>query len=85
MLKANKVEELMSQGYSLQQALDTLLKEHKMDKAEKTTKWTYRGDLKCPLCGKYTKLYTSGKTMKLTCSRHGLFIKVEDGVWVSKS
>lgn len=83
-LKANKLQVLLNEGFSMKESLDLLLEEHKIEQA-KTKQWTYKGDFKCPVCQAYSKLYTSGKYMKLTCKRHGLFVKVDGGYWKNES
>jgi len=91
-IKAEDLQALLDIGFTLQQALEKLAKEApNVDKTSGRPKevWTYQGDHRCPICGKYSKLYTKGQKgkeeMRLTCSKHGVMIKKLGEVWKSIS
>jgi hypothetical protein len=48
-----------------------------------------QGDLRCPVCGKYSTVWTHGywdsTTIKIKCDKHGVFIKTpEKKYWRSE-
>lgn len=92
MMKLNeRMEELLSMGLSKVEAIELIIVEANEEKVKKmkSTKWVYKGDIKCPICSRYSKMYTTGTctnpTMKITCKSHGILIKVPNGVWKQES
>jgi hypothetical protein len=91
--KANKIMELMeSEGLSLEQAINKVLEKRTEERIAKEviTTWTYQGDLRCPECNRYSKVFTTGskysKSYRLDCPRHGSFYKTpEHQYWRSKA
>jgi len=91
--------ELMLKGMpmseAMKQAFEELMKEsleakHTGDLERPTETWTYKGDLRCPVCSKYSKVWTKGSresvSYKLECHKHGLFFRTpERNYWRSEA
>lgn len=79
--QTNKIMELMACGLSMAEAIEEVLaKKNDIKIAKKNgISWYYQGDLRCPVCGKYSKLWTNGwrdnMSMRLECIHHGTFYK----------
>lgn len=90
-IKAEDLQALLDMGFNLQQALEKLAQSAPKVKVVQKPKnvWTYQGDCRCPICGKYSKLHTKGRkgqeTMKLACTKHGVMTKEIGGVWKQES
>lgn len=46
--------------------------------------WQYQGDMRCPICGRYSQVHMKGKkdpTYRLNCKAHGIFYKTGMSHW----
>jgi hypothetical protein len=77
------VVRLMGKGHSLDEALEiALCQKREADILKGEMVWTSQGDLKCPICRKYSKIYSSGyrtaQILRLHCKFHGILYKTPE-------